>query len=430
MTQNQPTKARKPQGRRPGGRRTIVFLAVVTLSLVAGPVFVFVVVPALARGVSGPDDWQAELVLGHPDTMIFDAAFSPDGGRLLTCSAADLRVWDSRAGRPLLTLPGGAGLRGAWSPDGGRILGWGGGEGARRPGPQAERSLGGVVCWDAATGEWLLDAARGAVSACRPDFSPDGRLFVTAGPENAARIWNAADGALLRALGGHAAEVVAARFSPDGRRVATLGRGPGAEGTGRSGDDPTWRVWDVATGDCVLTADSEASGGTAHAPTDLLWTPDGTRLVVWGRQSPALVFDAASGRRLATLERPPFRTTSVTCSPDGGLMATTTTGPLLVWDARTFEVKASLGGDEDGPALLAEFSADGRWLYGVGDRAAVGGRRTEVRVWETRTFTRRGPIASWRSRLRRARFSPDGRRIVTVGTEGATIWSRAEPDGE
>ncbi len=166
--------------------------------------------------------------------------------------------------------------------------------------------------------------------------------------------------------------------------------------------------------------------------TDILWTPDGTRLIVWGGQSPALVLDAASGRKLATLERPFFRTTSVACSPDGGLIAATTTGPLLVWDARTFEVKASLEGDENDSVLFADFSSDGRWLYGVGDRAALGGPRTEVRVWETRTFERTGPITSWRSRLRRARFSPDGRRLrfVTVGTGGATIWARAEPDGK
>jgi WD40 repeat protein len=67
------------------------------------------------------------------------------------------------------------------------------------------------------------------------DFSPDGRLILTA--NDAARLWDAHTGKPIRAFAEGGARDAA--FSPDGRLIVTASA------------DKTLRLWDVETGDPV-----------------------------------------------------------------------------------------------------------------------------------------------------------------------------------
>ena len=73
------------------------------------------------------------------------------------------------------------------------------------------------------------------------EFSPDGKLVLTASSDKTAKIWDAHSGALLQTLAGHNAGLKTARFSPDGSRALTASQ------------DTTAKIWDVKTGKLLLT---------------------------------------------------------------------------------------------------------------------------------------------------------------------------------
>ena len=74
------------------------------------------------------------------------------------------------------------------------------------------------------------------------DWSPDGTIFVTEGPEDSGLIdiRDATTGTSVRSFHGHDIDVNGVAFSSDGSMLAT------------TGDDGALRVWDPATGDELL----------------------------------------------------------------------------------------------------------------------------------------------------------------------------------
>jgi hypothetical protein len=123
---------------------------------------------ALAAAVV-QSDWR--LVLSGHEGLVWSAAFSPDGSRIVTASSdKTTRVWDAATGKEIMVLRG---------------------------------------------HESFVNSAA---------FSPDGSRVVTASSDKTTRVWDAAAGKEITVLRGHEDKVNSAAFSPDGTRIVTASR--------------------------------------------------------------------------------------------------------------------------------------------------------------------------------------------------------------
>jgi len=339
------------------------------------------------------------MVLRGHDAAVVQAAFSPDGSRIVTASRdGTARIWDALSGAELVVLDGhsGAVQHASFSPDGRRIV-------------TASRD-GTARIWDVSSGVELvaLEGHDGAVF--RAEFSPDGDRIVTASADGTARIWDAATGAELVVMRGHQTEVQDAVFSADGSRVVT------------ASVDGTARLWNAANGSeiAVLRGKSAAGAfslGTTTTFINAVFSPDGGRVVTALLGDVAQVWDATTGTQLATLNGHERAVQNASFSPDGSLIVTASwDNTARVWDATTGAVTAVLRG-HDALIFRAAFGPDGR-------RVVTASADGTARLWATSTGAQIAVLRGHTASVISASFSPDGTRVATTSTDGtARIWN-------
>jgi WD40 repeat protein/tRNA A-37 threonylcarbamoyl transferase component Bud32 len=150
---------------------------------------------------------------------ICDAAFSPDGTRLLARSeGGEVYLWDyerSRLAAPPLTHSGRI-HDACWGPDGSTVA--------------TASADGAAALWHARTGARRHTLTHGR-SVTWVAYHPKGDRLVTAAEDGAVRLWDAATGKPIDWPFPAAAVIDHVAFSPDGSRLVTAGR------------DDTVRVW-------------------------------------------------------------------------------------------------------------------------------------------------------------------------------------------
>jgi WD40 repeat protein/serine/threonine protein kinase len=352
---------------------------------------------------------EERTLQGHAGN-IGELAFSPDGKRLALCSSdGTARIWDLTTRTPPQVLRGHTGtvLGLAFSPDGpdGQCLATAGRDRA-------------VKVWDLATGEerFTLRGHTGPVRAAA--FDPRGkgpaRRLVTAADDGTVRIWDAHAGQEPLALHGHAGLISCVAFSPDGRRLASRSAGG------------VVKVWDLARARELFTINCQAER--------VAFSPDGQRLLTAGGDAGASrpggelkLWDAQTGRPLATLPGHDLVVTSAVFSPDGGRIASASgnparvppqSGDVKVWDAATgrelFSFRPPIG-----CVTGVAFSPDGRQL-------ALASTGKLVQLCDAATGQEVRTLKGHQDFVYCAAFSPDGRHLASGDTGGITIlWDPA-----
>jgi WD40 repeat protein len=103
-------------------------------------------------------------------------------------------------------------------------------------------------------------------------WSPDGTRLVSSSGDRTVKVWDAASGQCLLTLQGHQGEVNSCAWSPDGARLVS------------GADDRTVKVWDAASGACLWTgylfpelqvATIDATDRVTHA------SPEAWRFLAW-----------------------------------------------------------------------------------------------------------------------------------------------------
>ena len=181
--------------------------------------------------------------------QVYGVAWSPDGTQLAIAGGNyPTKVWDMDNGQEALTLRGDNGdvLSLAWSPDSKRLV---------------AGSYGTAKVWDAASGQEVLTLSSYSIVA----WSSDGkRLATTDG--HWVKVWDASSGQESATLdprhdGYHVNDV---SLSSDGKRLAI------------AGENATAEVWDVISGQLVVTL-----RGHANSVDGVAFSPEGKRLAMW-----------------------------------------------------------------------------------------------------------------------------------------------------
>jgi WD40 repeat protein len=293
---------------------------------------------------------------------VVDVAFSPDSQRLVSASRdKTAKIWELKSGARLLSTP--------------RLK-------LTVPGFQA--ALTGVA------------------------FNRDGRHFAAASMDGLVKVCDAHTGQEICALDGKAGPVYGVAFSPVENYVASAHH------------DGTVKIWDIERGIEHLTflAHSEAVLALAYSRDGrLLASAGGTG------QDPIAVWEAATGKKILSLNPSRGISWSVAFSPDCHCLACVTGIDCPLIDvASGKKIRTILSKDKDN-VYRAAFSPDGR-------RLAIACQGQTVRLWEVATAQELASLQVSGGQPGGVAFSPDGRYLAAFsgykGNGTIQIWDRKQ----
>jgi WD40 repeat protein/serine/threonine protein kinase len=256
-----------------------------------------------------------------------------------------------------------------------------------------------VRVWDAQSGQPLTEPMKHGAPVNSAQFSPDGKRIVTASDDNTARVWDAQSGQPLTEPIRHGALVNSAQFSPDGKRIVT------------ASDDNTARVWDAQSGQ--LLTEPIKHGALVNSAQ---FSPDGKRIVTASRDGTARVWDAQGGQPLTAPMRHGGSVRYAQFSPDGSRIVTASgDGTARVWDAQSGQPLTEPFKHSHW-VMSAQFSPDGKRIV----TASLDGT---ARVWDAQSGQPLTAPMKHAGQVPSAQFSPDGKRIVTASYDStARVW--------
>jgi WD40 repeat protein/serine/threonine protein kinase len=353
--------------------------------------------------------WDAAL--GKPTSSfvhqatVENAAFSANGTRILTASTDhSANLWDTASGKLIASFEHlGPFFHAAFSPDGGRILTASADHSAR--------------LWDAGSGKLMASFAH-QDEVSHATFSPDSTRILTASSDKTAKLWDAASGKLIFSFA-HQYYVKHAAFSPDGARILT------ACWThllptciGPMMNAPV-KLWDAASGKLIASLTDPRFFDVLYGA----FSPDGTRILTASIDTTARLWDAASGKLIASFDLGPAWSgmdfleadrPALHFSPDSArVLAASADHTAELWDAASGKLLASLAHQDE--VFQAEFSREGT-------RVLTASRDKTAKIWDTAS----GKLISSFDHpdgLYHAAFSPDGARILTASGDTAKLWN-------
>jgi RNA polymerase sigma factor (sigma-70 family) len=157
--------------------------------------------------------------------------------------------------------------------------------------------------------------------------------------------------------------------------------------------------------------------------TGLAFAPDGKTIVSGSYDQTIRVWDAATGRERLRLSEPGMGPlTAISVSKDGRTLAATGYGPTILADLEAGKVTRPVFQPVEVHTCVA-LSPDGKTLA-AGCQDAAGS--FSVRLWDIATGKHLRQLQGHRGEVKRAAFSPDGKRLATGGADGALrVWDVA-----
>ena len=234
-------------------------------------------------------DTKGKLVYTLAANSAQSAAFSPDGKKLLVCSASGAQVYNMETGDLIESFDGGGWLN-AWTPDAKHV---------------AIAALNKVVLWNPVTGVMVRDytGLPDSVGLRSLAISPDGKLVAAGDDHGGVTFWELGSAKLLRTVKAGDNEVETLRFMGGGRKLLAMS---GNYSAGRRA-----ALFDAATGETLpFPAPAERKAGCAvlGAGERTLLTCENRAVDVWRLApepaKPARAASAEASKRKRASQRP------------------------------------------------------------------------------------------------------------------------------
>lgn len=261
------------------------------------------------------------------------------------------------------------------------------------------------------------------------EFSEDGGTFACADVGITFWVSDVATGReqFTYTLEGHTKSIWKTALSPD-RRILASGS-----------YDTTIRLWDIVTGDALFVLSGHKNGVGA-----LAFSPDGGMLASGSRDETIRLWDTTNGTELSVLTGHNGEIEAVDFSPDGKTLASGSwDGTVRLWDMSSLEEKTAtfpwkkrenasvLLGRQGGGALAVVFSPDGKTVVSAGTDGSIRlwnanpNLQVPAQSWLRGNLTEESfAISTLRGHtnwIRNLEFSVDGSTLISASSDGTIL---------
>ena len=277
-------------------------------------------------------------------------------------------------------------------------------------------------------------------------FSPNGRVLVSGGDDNAVTLWNVTGRNQIKAFMDHKDWVKSVAFSPDGKilasasydgsirlrelspgrkkttilkhsnYVASIAFSPDSKILASAGSDGSVKLWDISKTLSITTFTGHSGGVSSVA-----FSPDGKTLASVSYDGALKVWSIDGSEIKSLIEKGP-EGLSVTFSPDGSMLASSSKGNTIqLWAIPSGKALASLKHDY---IESVAFSPDSKML-------ASASADYTVKLWAISSQAELVSLKGHRNRVTSVTFSPDGKTLASGSRDGTIlVWDLSHFDIE
>ena len=246
----------------------------------------------------------------------------------------------------------------------------------------------------------ILSEHTGVVSAVT--ITPDGTKAVSGSYDKTIRVWDINSGQCILTLRGHTNGVSAVTITPDGTKIISASH------------DKTLKVWDINSGQCILTLRGHTNGVSA-----VTITPDGTKAVSGSKDGDLIVWDLNSGKKVQIMDVDSVVIYGVEITPDGTkAVSGSKDGDLIVWDLNS------------GKKVLAIRSHSG-WRSAIssvvitpdGKKAISASWDKTLKVWDINSGQELLTLRGHTNGVSAVTITPDGTKIISASHDKTLkVW--------